>query len=197
MTEPGGPAAESTEPVRPRTIAPDRPRGTAALRPRTIGALGRPSPVVIPTVGSFLETTVGSATGQLPVISVDEPYEDVGVTALEWALDDHPADRSAELAERHRAAADRGPDADADTDHTADADGEPDDELSSRRLIRNNLFVASGTAASRLTGFIRTGAIATLLIVAVHGSTGQVSDTYLLANNTPNIIYELILGGVL
>jgi putative peptidoglycan lipid II flippase len=59
-----------------------------------------------------------------------------------------------------------------------------------RTLVRNNLSVASGTLLSRVTGLART----VLLVVVVRKSLG---DVYLLANNTPNIIYELILGGVL
>ncbi|MCU1499350.1 MAG: Murein biosynthesis integral rane protein MurJ, partial [Acidimicrobiales bacterium] len=58
------------------------------------------------------------------------------------------------------------------------------------RMLRNNLFVASGTAVSRLTGLIRSSLIFVLLVEGL-------GDAYLGANNTPNMIYELILGGVL
>lgn len=58
------------------------------------------------------------------------------------------------------------------------------------RLLRDNVSVAAGTALSRVTGVVRIIA----LYVAVDAS---LRDAYLLANNTPNIIYELILGGVL
>ena len=50
--------------------------------------------------------------------------------------------------------------------------------------------MAVGTALSRITGVVRIIA----LYVAVDAS---LRDAYLLANNTPNIIYELVLGGVL
>ena len=50
---------------------------------------------------------------------------------------------------------------------------------------------AAGTALSRITGFGRIFALAYALGAA------RLADTYTLANNTPNIIYELILGGVL
>ena len=59
-----------------------------------------------------------------------------------------------------------------------------------RRLLRDNLSVAAGTALSRVTGVARILALG----FAVKES---LADAYLLANNTPNIIYELILGGVL
>ena len=51
--------------------------------------------------------------------------------------------------------------------------------------------IALGTLASRLTGFLRIVAMAAAL-----GLTG-VADAYNLANVTPNILYELLLGGVL
>ncbi len=58
-------------------------------------------------------------------------------------------------------------------------------------LFRSNLVVAAGTALSRLTGLVRFGVLA-----AVLGGTA-LSDAYLLANETPNIVYELLVGGVL
>jgi putative peptidoglycan lipid II flippase len=51
--------------------------------------------------------------------------------------------------------------------------------------------VALGTALSRLTGVARLAAMAYAL-----GFT-RLTDTYNLANTTPNIVYELLLGGVL
>lgn len=58
-------------------------------------------------------------------------------------------------------------------------------------LLKSNLIVAVGTLLSRLTGLLRFGALATVL-----GGTA-VSDAYLLANESPNIVYELLVGGVL
>ncbi len=58
-------------------------------------------------------------------------------------------------------------------------------------LLKSNLAVASGTAMSRLTGMIRT---ATLGVVI---GQGGLTDAYNQANSTPNLIYELLLGGVL
>lgn len=58
-----------------------------------------------------------------------------------------------------------------------------------RRLLKDNLVVAAGTALSRLTGVAR--------LLAVFGLAKALADAYLLANNTPNIVYELILGGIL
>lgn len=58
-------------------------------------------------------------------------------------------------------------------------------------LLRSNLTVAVGTLLSRFTGLLRFGALATVL-----GGTA-LSDAYLLANESPNIVYELLVGGVL
>jgi len=51
--------------------------------------------------------------------------------------------------------------------------------------------VALGTALSRITGFARLAATTYAI------GLGALTDTYTLANNTPNIVYELLLGGVL
>ena len=58
-------------------------------------------------------------------------------------------------------------------------------------LLRSNLTVASGTALSRVTGLLRIMVFGWIL-----GQTA-LSDAYLIANETPNIVYDLLLGGVL
>ena len=60
-----------------------------------------------------------------------------------------------------------------------------------RRFVRANLVVAAGTGLSRLTGFGRVAALAYAL-----GLT-SLTDTYNLANTMPNVVYELLLGGIL
>lgn len=50
-----------------------------------------------------------------------------------------------------------------------------------------------GTVLSRVTGLLRIAAIAAALGV----TESRLPDTYNLANTAPNIIYELILGGIL
>lgn len=59
-------------------------------------------------------------------------------------------------------------------------------------MLRSNVAVASGTAASRLTGMARVAVLG-----AVLGTPSAVADAYDLANGTPNMIYELLLGGIL
>ncbi|HSP37524.1 MAG TPA: murein biosynthesis integral membrane protein MurJ [Frankiaceae bacterium] len=51
--------------------------------------------------------------------------------------------------------------------------------------------MAIGTLASRVTGFLRTVALAAAI------GTALVGDAYNVANTTPNILYDLLLGGVL
>ncbi|MDQ1723572.1 MAG: putative peptidoglycan lipid flippase [Frankiaceae bacterium] len=58
-------------------------------------------------------------------------------------------------------------------------------------LLRSSRTMAIGTILSRVTGLVRT-----LVLAAVLG-TGSLGDAYNVANNVPNIVYELLLGGVL
>ena len=56
---------------------------------------------------------------------------------------------------------------------------------------RATAILAAGTFASRVTGFVRVLAIGYVLGV------GTLSDAYNYANGIPNIVYDLLLGGVL
>ena len=58
-------------------------------------------------------------------------------------------------------------------------------------LVRSSAVVATGTLLSRITGLGRVAALTYAL-----GATA-LADAYNLANTTPNIVYELLLGGVL
>ena len=62
-----------------------------------------------------------------------------------------------------------------------------------RSLARATAVMSIGTVLSRFTGLLRVVAIAAALGVA----ESKLPDTFNLANTAPNIIYELILGGVL
>ena len=61
----------------------------------------------------------------------------------------------------------------------------------SQTLWRANLIVACGTALSRMTGLIRI-----IIFGAMIGQTA-LADAYDAANNAPNVVYELLLGGIL
>ena len=58
-------------------------------------------------------------------------------------------------------------------------------------LLRSNVVVATGTTLSRLTGLLR------VIVFAYVIGKGALADAYLIGNETPNIVYELLLGGVL
>jgi len=78
-----------------------------------------------------------------------------------------------------------------DDSRTTEPDHSAGSPSSMSGLLKNNVVVALGTALSRITGLIRVGVFA-----AVIGQTA-LSDAYNLANNSPNAVYELLLGGVL
>ena len=59
-----------------------------------------------------------------------------------------------------------------------------------QRLARSSAIIGLGTLLSRITGLLRVSALAAL-------GFAQLSDAYNIANSTPNIIYELLLGGIL
>ncbi|MEY4175174.1 MAG: hypothetical protein RI900_2339 [Actinomycetota bacterium] len=59
-------------------------------------------------------------------------------------------------------------------------------------MLRSNLTVATGTAVSRITGVARVAVLG-----AVLGTPSAVADAYDLANSTPNMVYELLMGGIL
>jgi putative peptidoglycan lipid II flippase len=66
------------------------------------------------------------------------------------------------------------------------------DESGKRTLLANSRTIAIASLTSRLTGFARS-----VLLVAALGSTTEVSIAYNSGNNFPNMVYELLLGGVL
>jgi putative peptidoglycan lipid II flippase len=61
------------------------------------------------------------------------------------------------------------------------------------RLGRSTVVMATGTALSRITGLLRVVALAFALGV----TESRLADSYNIANTMPNVVYELILGGVL
>lgn len=63
--------------------------------------------------------------------------------------------------------------------------------VTDRSLIRSSTVMAVGTIASRVTGFARTAVLAFAL------GTVALGDAYNTGNNIPNVVYELLLGGIL
>ena len=68
---------------------------------------------------------------------------------------------------------------------------EPAPESTNRGMLATSRAIAIASLASRVTGFLRSS----LLVAAI--GTAQVGDAYNLGNNLPNMVYELLLGGVL
>lgn len=66
----------------------------------------------------------------------------------------------------------------------------PSDSVA-RRVVRSSAIVTVGTACSRVTGLGRV-----LVLAATLGFT-RLTDSYNLANESPNMVYELLIGGVL
>jgi putative peptidoglycan lipid II flippase len=73
------------------------------------------------------------------------------------------------------------------------ADRQADRPAAGRRpnLVRSSGVMALGTLASRFTGFLRTA----VLLYAI--GTRGLGDAYNVANNLPNAVYYLALGGIL
>jgi putative peptidoglycan lipid II flippase len=64
-------------------------------------------------------------------------------------------------------------------------------EDTGKAVARHGTVMAMGSIASRLTGFLRT------IVIGAAIGAAAVSDDYNLANTLPNMVYELLLGGVL
>ncbi len=70
-------------------------------------------------------------------------------------------------------------------------DDDPGQGAGRAGLVRSSAAVAAGTLLSRITGLLR------VVVLAAAIGKESLADTYNLANITPNIVYELLVGGVL
>ena len=118
-----------------------------------------------------------------PISAVLLPLDDTAAAAPEpqWSSTTYGGRR------RHRP--ERGPAPAART--AAPVQTEQALERSDRGLLTSSKTMAIASLASRLTGFLRS-----VLIVAALG-TGAVGNAYNGGNTFPNMVYELLLGGVL
>lgn len=57
--------------------------------------------------------------------------------------------------------------------------------------VRSSAFMAAGTLLSRVLGFVKS-----FLLLAALGADATVTDTFVNANNLPNLIFLLVAGGV-
>jgi putative peptidoglycan lipid II flippase len=184
---------------RPRTINPGHDDDIGpVVRPRTVPALGRPEPIATSSPDP-VDVPAGGSDAPVPVTSTDlaaphrDPHADLD-DELDydlWVRDDPAGNDDAasdDEASGFAAAIEPAPDAGAGLPIEGTAVGVAAEAPG--RMLRDNLVVASGTAVSRVTGLVRTALVFVLLAPTL-------GDTYLNANNTPNMIYELILGGIL
>jgi putative peptidoglycan lipid II flippase len=77
-------------------------------------------------------------------------------------------------------------------DERVPSDVTPTKKSGGSGLAKSTLLMAIGTALSRITGFART-----LALITAFGVVDRLPDVYNVANNAPNVVYELILGGIL
>ena len=69
----------------------------------------------------------------------------------------------------------------------------PEPEIrSARQIARSSVTIGLGSVVSRATGLLRT-----VVVLGVLTDQTRLADAYAVANNMPNILYELLLGGVL
>ncbi len=66
-----------------------------------------------------------------------------------------------------------------------------------KAFTRNAGIMATGTIVSRLTGFLRYAALAYVLGLTLQFGQTNLPSTYNLANSLPNMVFDLIAGGVL
>ena len=96
---------------------------------------------------------------------------------------------------------DRAPAPDAAVDAAGTAPLAPEDGRSddlqdpavAETFVRDTAVMSVGIALSRLTGFLRLAA----MVYAIGITESWLSSAYNVANTTPNIVYELVLGGIL
>ncbi len=66
-----------------------------------------------------------------------------------------------------------------------------------RTFARNAAVMAVGTAISRVTGFLRYAGLAYVLGLTLRYGSTNLPSTYNLANSMPNMIYDLVMGGII
>ena len=64
-------------------------------------------------------------------------------------------------------------------------------DIAKPTIARSTAVMSVSTALSRVTGFVRTWAIAYALGVTL------LASSYAVANNIPNMIFELVAGGII
>jgi putative peptidoglycan lipid II flippase len=163
-------ATASQEPVRGAAWSPTIYHGRRRHRPRKPPPSEHAGRAAQPP-GPGLDRPAEQAPDQPPGPRLDRPAEQAPDQPVGPGLD-----QPAEPAVAAGAGAERGPGRDA----------EPS-------LLSSSRTMAIASLASRATGFIRTMVIGAVLGAGVD----RIADAYNLGNTLPNMVYELLLGGVL
>ena len=127
--------------------------------------------------GATALASQGSATTAPPRAEPDAPAASSDPAADDRAGPSRPAD----------------PDAQTPATQAPDAQAPDEDEPVAPSLMASSRTMAIASLVSRITGFLRSIAIG----AAVGAGLYSVGDAYGLANTLPNMVYELLLGGVL
>jgi putative peptidoglycan lipid II flippase len=64
-------------------------------------------------------------------------------------------------------------------------------------FAKNAAVMATGTAISRITGFLRYAALAYVLGLTLQFGKTNLPSTYNLANSMPNMVFDLVMGGII
>ncbi len=188
---------ESGQPVEPRMFTEADPMGSVMVadwsepvwsEPRFYGRARRRARGAAPTAPDD-----GSAVGTLAADGPAETADPSGRHALDggattaFTADGAAGPASQEPETRSLPAQDRTP----PRPGTRRDPGAGDAAATNRGLMAASGSMAVASLASRVTGFVRS-----ILLLAALG-TGAVGNAYNSGNNLPNMIYELLLGGVL
>ena len=171
--------------------------GGQLVEPRMFTEADPMASMLIPAVGG---PDVDEGHGQRPAFPDADPHRDVDAGENPWGSttyvgrprrNRHAA--AAAEADVQQLPADEAGVGDTPVGAVAAPDGTASADVAQpvKGLMANSRSMAIASLASRITGFLRS-----VLIVAALG-TGAVGTAYNSGNNLPNMIYELLLGGVL
>ncbi|HEX3539257.1 MAG TPA: murein biosynthesis integral membrane protein MurJ [Acidimicrobiales bacterium] len=187
------PAPAPTQPPAPTPVPVPSPRQPSA----SVASPSRPRP-------ASWDDQTGTATQPIPIVIADLPSEP---PQLSIAPPPRPRPPSApahfRTPQKRRAdptrllptrSATRATTATRPTTATTATTppAEADEAQEAAAFSRNTAVMAAGTLLSRLTGFARV-----LALIWAFGIGSGLTDVYNIANTAPNILYDLVLGGVL
>ena len=175
-----------------------RPASAPPGREAVDGPAQRPAPAVSPDPAS----DAASATGLLAGPASSDPsagtphLATIGRNGFEVPAPDDPAAAGAgpdgPMADGP-APGEAGPDGSPNLGAAADRAGTEQAGTAGRGLLSSSRTMAVASLASRITGFLRTLA----LVAALGIAASKVADAYNVANTLPNMVYTLLIGGVL